>query len=80
MVDRRAISLLGTPFDSTSSSRSRANCVEKKGSQIKGCVVGMAQTRAAQGSSRLQHRNTDYTTIRKPRRDADSPTTTLVRH
>ena len=61
--------------------RSRqGNCVEKMGSQIKGCVVGTAQTRMAQGFPRLQRRNTNYTSACKPRRDAVSTTTTRARH
>jgi len=61
MSDRPAVSLPETPFSSTTSSRSRANCVEKKGSKIKGCVVEGQQTRMAQGFSQLHDGGSDYT-------------------
>ena len=58
----------------------KANCVEKKGSKIKGCVVVAAQTHMAQGFLRLQRRNTDYTLACKPRRYPVCMTTTCARH
>jgi hypothetical protein len=57
-----------------------ASYVQSVGSQIKGWVVGTAQTRILQGFRRLQRCNTDYTLVRKPHRDADSATTTRVRY
>lgn len=57
-------------------SRSQAICVGKMGSQIKGCVVDIAQTRTAQSPLRLHRLRSDYTTAAERRCDAVLGTTT----
>jgi len=59
--------------------RQEANCVERLGSQIKGCVVVTAQTRIRQGFRRLHRFGSDYTPAVQPRSGAVSSTTTRVR-
>lgn len=66
MLDRLAVRLSGASFGNTTSSRSQAYCVEKKGSKIKGCVVEGPQSHMAQGLERLHASGSDYTPYLQP--------------
>jgi hypothetical protein len=58
--------------------RFQAKCARSLGSQIKGCVVGMAGTRISQGFGRLQRLRSDYTLAAEWCCDAVLRTTTTL--
>jgi len=76
MTDPNDVPLSRISLDIELTSRSQAICVGRMGSQIKGCVVDVAQTRTAQGPLRLHRLRSDYTPAAERRCDAVPGTTT----